>query len=180
MLQKDTIKHIKKALELTISKDQTRPQLMGVYYCPDRALAVSSNGYQLTMSTHHYQSALAGLIVNYKEMETIDREFLKYQAVIPSKDKCTHATVTIGKQYAQKVRNGNMPVYFYATATDLLEVSYDKRDGYLFAINAPLMFPVAIDEALTVRYVKDSPLSPVHFGFDSEYKHSVVIMPLKV
>lgn len=177
MLHKDLTKHIKKALELTVSKDETRPHLNDIYYCPDNLCAVSTNGYSLTMSAQHYQPKFAGLTIDHKEMKVIDREFLKYLSVVPT--KAPHNGITnIGKQYAQKVKKGNMPVFFHKGAGDILTPSFTRSEGFLFAMNAPLLFPVAIGENLYVRYSGE--LGAVQFGFDEDYSHSVVIMPLKV
>jgi len=178
MQHKELVKHIKKSLELTQSKEEYRPHLCGVYFCPDKEAAVSTNGYALTFSRTLYDRNLSGKIINFKEMKSIEREYLKYQPVMPSPARCKKATVTIGTQYAQKLKRGNMPVYFYLGADDTLEVSYDRREGALFSINAPLMFPVAIGHTFHVLYSGE--LNPVMFGFDEEFNNAVVIMPLKM
>ena len=79
------------------SKDETRPQLQGIFYDPshDRGNCVATNGYRMAVVGNRlgenpdsfglFDEKLKGLIINPKTMLTIYRDYPKWQDVFPIK-----------------------------------------------------------------------------------------------
>ena len=80
-MSNETYDLVEKCLKFSISKGETRVCLNGVYYDSSTLNAVSTDGYILTKSSFMYMPELSGLIVNYKDMTIIRREYLNWRPV---------------------------------------------------------------------------------------------------
>ena len=165
-------KLIDKCLRATISTDETRPYLNGVYFDSKDQRAVSTNGFAMTISESMYDGELADKIVNFKEMRVIQREYLKYQSVIPAKTDHT-AVVTIGKNVDIKQRRAEYKAYFVAGE---FIISNKVIEGYMFALDPKYLKPL-IGYTLEVKF--DGELQPIMFTLkegDSYY----IVMPMEL
>jgi DNA polymerase III sliding clamp (beta) subunit (PCNA family) len=166
------VKLINDCLKFSISKDETRPNLNGVYFDSKGENAVSTDGYIMTCSKHKYDAELADKIVNFKDMSIVKREFLKYDAIIPKKFK-NKATVIITKGLYVKQKRVEIKAYF--TLENGFILSSTPLENYEFAINPEFLKPL-IGNTLDLEY--NGALAPIRFTLvdqDSYY----IIMPMK-
>lgn len=165
-------KLIDKCLRATISTDETRVNLQGVYFDSKDQRAVSTNGCAMTISESMYDAELADKIVNFKEMRVVQQEYVKYQSVIPTKTKHT-AVVTIGKNVDIKQRRVEYKAYFVAGE---FIISNKVVDGYMFALDPKYLKPL-IGYTLEVKF--DGELQPIMFTLKEDDSYYIV-MPMKV
>jgi hypothetical protein len=167
------LKLVNDSLKFSISKDETRRQLMGVYFDSKEGNAVSTNGYIMTYSKHKYDAELADKIIDFTDMSVIKREFLKYSAVIPKSFK-NKTTVIITKNLYLKQKGVQIKAYF--TLDNGFVLSSTPLENYEFVINPEFLKPL-IGYTLELEY--NGKLEPIRVTLieqDSYY----IIMPLKV
>lgn len=172
-MDRKTEKLITDCLKFSISKDETRPNLNGVYFDPKAENAVSTNGYIMTYSRHKYDDALKDRIIDFKDMRVIKREFLKYEAAIP-KVFAKSELVNIRKDLVVKQRRVTVKAYYVSGKGFVL--SETELEEYEFAINPEFLKPL-VGYALVMEYSR--PLQPIRFTLvdqDSYY----IVMPMKV
>ena len=173
-MNKSQSKLVSDCLKFSVSKDETRLHLNGVYFDPKSEMAVSTDGFIMTYSRSSYVQEFADMIVDFKSMNTIRREFLKYDAVIPKSFKHVE-TVKIDKSLGVKSqRRVTIKAFFIKDQGFILAKNYSGE--YEFAINPEFLKPL-LGHTLEVSY--NEKLSVVHFTLvenDSYY----LIMPIKV
>ena len=69
------------------SDDETRPELRGIYFDPDRPWAVATDGFGMATSGKDglYDPALAGLTIDPRTMSVIRKGFPKWATIFPLK-----------------------------------------------------------------------------------------------
>lgn len=165
-------KLIETCLKATISKDETRLNLNGVYFDPSKQQAVSTNGYAMTFSKRFYDNDFANKIVDFKNMTTIKKEFLKYAAVIPKKFNNTEM-VMLGKNLDIKQKRPEFKAYFVKGKGFTIEKDFNGE--FDFVLDPKYLKPL-IGNNLEVKY--NGPLQPVQFTLledDSYY----IVMPMR-
>ena len=165
-------KLFKKCLESTISKDEIRLNLNGVYFDPKEQQAVSTNGYAMTISKSLYEADFADKIVNFKNMSTIKREFLRYSSVIPKKSQHSEY-VRIGENVNVKQKRAELKAYFIKDVG--FEIAKDYTGEYEFAIDPKFLKPL-IGYTLKVEY--NGKLQPIMFTLEEDDSYYIV-MPMK-
>lgn len=168
----NTLKVINDCLKFSISKDETRIYLNGVYYDPKLEQAVSTDGHIMTYSKQKYVAEFADKIVDFKDMSIIKREFLKYSGVIPKKFK-EKETVNISKHLYLKQRYCKIKAFFVKGVGFTL--SETALDNYEFAINPEFLKPI-LGNTLEVEY--NGPLEPIRFTIKEDDTYYIV-MPIK-
>ncbi len=166
-------KLVNDSLKFSISKDETRLNLNGVYYDPKLEQAVSTNGFIMTYSKQKYIPELADKIVDFKDMSIISRDFLKYSAVIPVKFKESEI-VNISKALIVKQKRPIMKAFYVKGKGFIL--SEIALDSYEFAINPEFLKPLV---GYTLEFEWNNDLAPIRVTLlenDSYYN----IMPMKV
>ncbi len=125
----------------SMSKDETRSYLMGVYFDKEEKVCVSTNGHILTKSKILYCDELAGLIV-MPDYTVNKREFPKWQGVIPS--KCDFEAVFSIE--AKHILKGKIPqdrtVYFKGRDVSQGEISLERTMDFDFALDSEFLKPL--------------------------------------
>ena len=167
------VKLINDSLKFSVSKDETRRHLNGVYFDPKGENAVSTNGFIMTYSKYKYDAELADKIIDFTDMSVIKRDFLKYDAVIPKNFK-SKAVVQITKELYVKQKRVSIKAYY--TLENGFVLSSTPLENYEFAINPEFLKPL-IGNTLELEY--NGKLEPIRFTLvdqDSYY----IVMPIKV
>ena len=164
---------VMKCLKFSISKDETRLHLNGVYYNSKDLEAVSTDGYILTASKILYKPEFKDLIVDFNNMTTIDREYLKYQAVIPKKFN-TEFEIYIPKDAVIKGKN-QRDYHAYITKEAELIISRETPKEFLVKLNTHFLKPL---QGYKLKVGINGELNPIKFELiedDSYY----IVMPMK-
>lgn len=168
-----TLKLINDCLKFSISKDETRLQLNGIYYDPKLEQAVSTNGYVMTYSKHKYIPEFADKIVDFKDMSIISGEFLKYSSVIPVKFKESEIA-SIPKTLIVKQKRPTVKAFYVKGKGFIL--SEIALDSYEFAINPEFLKPL-VGHHLEFEWNND--LAPIRVTIQENDTY-YIIMPMKV
>ena len=167
-------KLIDNCLKFSISKDETRYYLQGVYFDPKLKNAVSTDGYIMTYSQEKYDEELSDKIIDFNNMQVIKKEYLKYSSVIPKKfDNSEY--VKIDKNEAIKNQRHVKIKAFYVKNKGFI-FAESINEEYEFAINPYFLKPL-IGYTLTMEY--SGKYNPIRFTLkdgDSYY----IIMPIRV
>jgi hypothetical protein len=166
------VKLIDDCLKFSISKDETRINMHGVYFDSKGENAVSINGFIMTYSKYKYDAELADKIVDFKYMRLIKRDFLKYDAVIPKIFK-SKSTVQITKGLYVKQKRVEIKAYF--TLDNGFVLSSTPLENYEFVINPEFLKPL-LGNTLELEY--NGKLEAIRFTLvdqDSYY----IVMPIK-
>jgi len=167
------VKLINDCLKFSVSKDETRLNLNGIYFDPKGKKAVSTNGYIMTYSSYKYNAAFANKIVDFKNMSVIEREFLKYSAVIPNKFK-EKVAVNITKDLIVKQKRPIIKAYY--VKNEGFKLSDTPLDTFEFVINPEFLKPL-VGNVLEMEY--NSELNPIRFTLCSQDSYYIV-MPIRV
>lgn len=165
-------KLIEACLKATISKDETRLNLNGVYFDPKTQRAVSTNGFVMTYSNRMYNADFADKIVDFKNMTTINKEFLKYDAVIPTKFEHSEVTL-ISNNVNIKQKRVEFKAYFVKGKGFTIAKDFDGE--FDFCLEPKYLKPL-IGYQLEVKY--NGPLQPVQFTLEEDDSYYIV-MPMK-
>lgn len=168
-----TLKLIDDCLKFSVSKDETRLNMNGIYYDPKLKNAVSTNGYIMTYSKSKYVEEFSDKIIDFKNMSVIKREFLAYQSVIP-KTFLNHDTVSIGSHHTLSQRYTKVKAYFIFNKGFVL--SETVIDDHEFVIDPKFLKPL-VGHTLVVSYIDN--LKPIRFTL-VENDSYFIIMPMKV
>jgi hypothetical protein len=166
---------LQKLLKFSISKDETRPYLNGVYFDSKLEQAVSTDGYIMTVSKRLYVPEFADKIINFNDMNVCDREFLKYSSILPRKFE-GEFMVTIPK--ADPIIKGkNERQYgFFLKKDQTWEIAINPPQDIICKLNPHFLKPL---QGLTIKVKYNGELNPVVFELvedDTIY----VVMPIKV
>lgn len=165
---------VKKCLKFSISKDETRVHLNGVYFNSEEKEAVSTDGYILTVSKTLYENSFADYIVDFENMTVINREYLNYKPVIPNKFE-HNLDISIPKQ-DPIIKGKNQREYrLYILKDGKIEISKEPSQDYLVALNPHFFKPL---QGCTVKVGINGQLNPIKVELienDSYY----IIMPLR-
>ena len=165
-------KLIEACLKATISKDETRLNLCGVYFDPKTQRAVSTTGYCMTYSNRMYNADFADKIVDFKNMTTINKEFLNYVQVIPKKFE--HSEVTLIENNVNiKQKRVEFKAYFIKGKGFTIAKDFDGE--FDFCIDPKFLKPL-IGYTLKVEY--NGKLQPVRFTLEEDDSYYIV-MPMK-
>lgn len=162
-----------KCLKFSISKDETKLYMNGVYYNPKDQEAVSTDGYILTVSKMLYKPEFKDLIVDFNNMTIIEMEYLKYQAVIPKKFN-TEFEIYIPKDSIIKGKN-QKEYNAYITKEAEVIISRETPKEFLVKINPHFLKPL---QGYNLKVGINGELNPIKFELiedDSYY----VVMPLR-
>jgi DNA polymerase III sliding clamp (beta) subunit (PCNA family) len=161
---------IKKCLDFSISDDETRLSITGVFYDPETCQAVSTNGHVLTATKLYYCAELANMIIG--DNRFIPLEFPRWQMIVPTK-KLNSVKVNI---YKDLIRKGKLPkdrvLYFDGTCFHI-----EKIEGYKFAVDSSLLKPLIGCENITLCY-SDNNLGPIKFQLSTGDDNVYIVIPL--
>ena len=183
-------KRMTAALNFSVSKDETRPSLQGVYNCKDLEALVSTNGYHGTILKCRYSEKLEGLIIGPKTFELIDREYPKFSAAIPDLKKLDRQfDITIEKHHFVSYRTGLPPIASFLIIDGkeriIINGTDEEKDAAEFNVNASFLKPLADGCTYRIRYISGKRLSPILINLDhrseyySDFNNFMVIMPIK-
>lgn len=170
---KRTSKLIDDCLKFSVSKDETRLMLNGIYYDPKLGNAVSSDGYVMTYSKSKFVEEFSDKIIDFKNMEVIRKEFLKYSSVIPKTFTNTD-TVRILKCHTIYQRRVLIKAYFIKNKGFIL--SETVIENHEFVIDPKFLKPL-VGHTLVVDY--NNSLQPIRFTLKEDDSYFIV-MPMKV
>jgi DNA polymerase III sliding clamp (beta) subunit (PCNA family) len=161
---------IKKCLDFSISDDENRPNLNGVFYDSSTGQAVSTNGHTLTATKLYYCSELADKIIGDNRL--IKSKYPRWQYVIPHKLP-NSIRITILKDMVRKGKSQKDRVVYF----DGADFHFEKPLQYKFAIDSAFLKPLIGCENITLCY-SDSDLSPIKFQLSTGDDNIFIIMPL--
>ena len=161
-MNNSTYKLIEKCLKFSISKDETRPSLNGVYYDDSTLDAVSSDGYILTKGRLMYMPELSGLIVDYKNMTIIRRDYLNWKPIIPNKFE--HNVVVNFPKNDSVIKGKNQKEYGAFILNDgRLVISSNVPENTLVKLNPHFLKPL---QGYTLEVGLNDPLNPIRVSLD--------------
>ena len=183
MLPKERKAYEKKALtalNFAVSKDETRPYLMGVQHREQMGALVSSNGHVATVLYSMYCPQLAGKIMHPKTYGIIDREFPKLEAVVPTELKHhVKVSVLIEKHHYAKGKPRNpQKIFLNVDNEGRAHFSFERNENTKIAINAEYLKPVADGNYYEVYY--SNSMKPIRIDLSEATSDFYVIMPLKM
>jgi len=176
---------LSECLKSTISKDETRPALMGViHYSPLQAL-VSCNGTSLTVLKDHYRESLKDVIIDVNAFVPMDgREYPRVESVFnPSRLKeannfktmTVHFTKFHTRKSAKKAEN---TLTFFVDGTMSFDGESASDQEIAFHLNSSFIKPLCIGQDFKVYYTNS--MSPVAFEIIADRENYLVIMPIKL
>lgn len=158
-----------KLLSESLSDDETRPFLQGVFFHED-GYKVSCDGHRLFRTTFGYVEELKGKILDPKSVTLIDRTFPKTSSVIPTRHKDKLIKVTFKRNQFKSYKRRPVKVYIVKDG-----------DGHILSDN-----PENSIACFNYRYLKDlhgelnvyygSQLSPVLIEIDKFSDYTVMPM----
>ena len=153
-----------KCLLFCVSKDETRPQLTGVYHDSELKNAVAINGFCGMVSRYLFNSDFSGLIVK-DNFTTIKRNFPKYEQFLDFKDY-KEFTLDLDKKDIQFKKKGVTDIYMQVGNENKLMLSYEKPTHENYILIDAYMFSCLFGREYIVKLrfnnnVLDS-RSPVH------------------
>lgn len=167
------LKLIDNCLKFSVSTDETRIFLQGVYFNPKLGEAVSTDGYILTYSKAKYVEEFADKIIDFKNMNVINKEYLKYSSVIPKNFK-NKETVRIEKNEVITKRQKRCKIKAFYIKNKGFVFAESVNEEYAFAINPYFLKPL-VGYTLTVEY--NSKLNPLRFTLKDDDSYYIV-MPI--
>jgi len=178
LLTSKIVKKLDKCLKFSISKDETRRNIMGVNHNSELRARVSCNGHVLTAIFMNYSDELKDLTIDISNGTLIDREFPRVSKVFhpDSYEKMKMRTFTITKDMIKKNASPESgTLRFYKSGP-----SFDIIDGEtpLFGLQSKFLEPLADGSTYEVYYKNE--YSPVIFRIVTGYLHYMVIMPFKL
>jgi len=172
------LKRIKKAIEFSMSKDETRPFLNGwIHYEKLKAL-VSCNGFVLTCSQSLYDDNLKNIIISPKEYQSVQREYPRVEAVIPDLSKLESGVVQIKKVF--KVKGKEVVKLYLYKDDDNFHFSFEEKENAILVIDARNIAPLTDDCSYEFKYSKK--LNPIVFNlsYGETFNDYFLLLPLKV
>lgn len=182
------IKTWTKLLLNSVSKDETRPQLNGIFYC-EKYGAVTCNGHTLFFDKTIQVPELYGKILNPTNYQLINREYVKFETFIPNVADMDKMTLILPKF---KKQAGILPqsyhVYKHKETNEIkgIQVNGDHLElddyNYLFTFNLNLILPLS-GLTISVRYTESQ--KPLSFNVDYRQdddettNRGLIVMPLK-
>lgn len=172
-------KKILDCLKFCVSKDETRPQLSGFYYCPNNESVVTTNGHVLFMSKYFYNQNLKGMIVSPENLLTIDREFVRYEAVLPKIEKCKKGIIKLEKFHAQKGSEKITKLFFHKKSSGEFYISFEKNEGeFIGAFDNKLLKPLC--DGSVYEFFYSGELNPFRFNIQENNENNfMIVMPIK-
>lgn len=155
-------------LKFTISKDETRSYLQGVYHDKEAQKAVSTNGYALTATRMFYDEDLAGKIIG-NDFTTIKRDFVSWKVIVPQ--TFLHEQVfKVEKHHYVKTKK---PTQIFLTSEGLRFEPLTDND---LCINAEYLKPLV---GLTLKFCWNSPAAPIKVILREDQDDYYIIQPMK-
>lgn len=183
-----------KQLFNTVSNDETRLHLNGVYHCSDRQALISTNGHCLTHLKSFYSDNLKDVIIDPKTMSEMKyvSSFPKVSQVIPNNlSKLTRGVVKIEKKHYQKNKGRGFSMSYEKVflhqddkEKSLFYLSLEKSKGAILCFNASF-FKVLADES-TYPIAFSNKTGPVLFSFHDTWDEPqamddfTIIMPVLI
>lgn len=168
---------IDKCLHESISKDETRPNLSGVYFCPETKSRVSCDGHRLTITATGYSDRMSGLIFNPVELQVINREYPKHQTIIPTKSPNRTFIVDFPSHLSYMAHSPKHPVKTYLQNDGTL--SHERKEDSLACFNPYYLKPFKGLKMEVGYYDANSPIKIYFFDSYNE-EHLYLLMPLKM
>jgi hypothetical protein len=176
---KEFLSLARKCLKFSISKDQTRPSLMGVCHAPDIKALTSTNGHVLTALPALFENDLEGKIID-SDFRLIERDFPRLNGIFPdiSKAKIT-GEISISKSIALKNKK---PIFAYLNKNkenNTYFFTHDSTVNTLIAINSYYLKPL---EGFTFDFYFFDEHRPLVFSLSrlTEFRNNIyLIMPVK-
>ena len=186
-IKRDLTKLTLKCLKASISKDETRLMLTGVYHHPTLNQAVSTDGHRITFASIYFDDRLKGLIIgqdfttvkrsDYLKVDIFSNDHLKTKNSMIFKIDKSHADTSdkAGKEMSKAFFLNDGTIY---KGADILEALADK---VLFVLNPYYLAPL-----VGYDYIVDhsGQLNPVRFNLGGKNvglvnEQTYVVMPLK-
>ena len=175
-MSNETYDLVEKCLKFSISKDETRVYLNGVYYDSSTLNAVSTDGYILTKSSFMYMPELSDLIVNYKDMTIIRMDYVEWESVIP-KNFEHNITVKFPKNDTViKGRDQNEYGAFILNDGRLV-ISSNTPENAIVKLNPHFLKPL---QGYTLEVGLNGPSNPIRVSLDGTDSNIYFIMPIKM
>ena len=189
-IKRDLIKLTLKCLKASISKDETRLMLTGVYHHPTLNQAVSTDGHRITFASIYFDDRLKGLIIG-QDFTTVKRsDYLKVDILSNDRLKTKNSMIfKIDKSHADtsdkltKSGQGGDRAFFLNDGTIYKgnEILEELADKVLFVLNPYYLAPL-----VGYDYIVDysGHLNPVRFNLGGKNiglvnEQTYVVMPLK-
>ena len=166
----------------SVSKDQTRPYLMGYIHYERLNALITCDGHKATIARSFYCDNLKNVIIDPNTMQAIDREYPRIESVIPSSKDFQLLTYKIEAHHYQKGKGKDVKKAYFCDNGEVILFEVPAGKKVLFALNAEFLKPLADGSEYHVKYFND-PLKPVLFdigGTDAGFINTYLVMPIKL
>ena len=189
-IKRDLIALTLKCLKASISKDETRLMLTGVYHHPTLGQAVSTDGHRITFASIYFDDRLKGLIMGQDFTTVSKSDYVKVDMFSNAQLKTKNSMVfKIDKSHVDtsnklfKSGQGEDKAFFLNNGTIYkgVEILTGLADKVLFVLNPYYLAPL-----VGYDYIVDysGHLNPVRFNLGGKdlglvNEQTYVVMPMK-